>query len=87
MARSAAAGWNRRVAGRAARCSRSALGQFKYQLLTALGVGLAAGAAVYFAGPWLAAAAAGVGAFTATLAVQAGVALKRLWTQTADLLA
>ena len=59
------------------------LGQFKYQLVTALGVGLAAGVAVYFAGPWLAATAGGVGAFATTLAVQAGVALKRLMTQIA----
>jgi hypothetical protein len=59
------------------------LGQFKYQLVTALAVGLSGGVAVYFAGPWLAATAGGVGAFAATLAVQAGVALKRWLTQIA----
>ena len=56
---------------------------FKYQLLTALAIGLAVGVAVYFAGPWLAATAGGVGAFATTLAVQAGVALKRLVAQIA----
>ena len=47
---------------------------FKSQLLTALGIGLAAGTAVYFAGPWLAAA---FGGFATTLAVQAGLWLRR----------
>ena len=56
---------------------------FKYQLLIAVAVGLAAGVAVYFAGPWLAATAGGVGAFATALAVQAGVALRRLLTQIA----
>jgi len=53
--------------------------RFKYQLLAAGGVGLAAGVATFFAGPWLASAAGGLGGFAMTLAVQAGVALRRLF--------
>jgi AcrR family transcriptional regulator len=53
------------------------LGRIKYQLLIALSVG------AYCAGPWLAATAGGVAGFCTTLAVQAGMALKRLWTQAA----
>ncbi len=50
---------------------------FKHQLLTALGVGMAAGAAAYFAGPWLAAGVSALGGFGSTLAVQAGLWLRR----------
>ena len=46
--------------------------------MTALAIGVAAGTAVYFADPWLAAAFGGVGGFAATLAVQAGLWLRRL---------
>ncbi|HVS36388.1 MAG TPA: hypothetical protein VMS17_12550 [Gemmataceae bacterium] len=55
-----------------------ALACFKYQLLTALGVGLAVGAAAYFAGPWLAAGVSALGGFGATLAVHAGLWLRRV---------
>jgi hypothetical protein len=51
---------------------------FKVQLLTALGVGAAAGVAAYYAGPWLSAGLGWLGGFLATLAVQAGVALRRM---------
>ena len=44
---------------------------------------MTAAAAAYLAGPWLAAASSGIGGFATTLAVQAGVALKRLFTQIA----
>ena len=51
--------------------------RFRAPLLTALAVGAAAGVAAYFAGPWLAALASGVGGFAAALAVQAGLWLRR----------
>jgi hypothetical protein len=50
----------------------------KAQLLTALGVGCAAGTAVYFAGPWLAVAAGGFGGFAVTAAVQGWLWLRRV---------
>ena len=50
----------------------------KAQLLVALGVGFAAGSAAYFAGPWLAVAASGLGGFTATAAVQGWLWLRRV---------
>jgi hypothetical protein len=50
----------------------------KAQLLTALGVGFAAGSAAYFAGPWLAVAASGLGGFAATAAVQGWLWLRRV---------
>jgi hypothetical protein len=50
----------------------------KAQLVTALGVGCLAGMAVYFAGPWLAVAAGGVGGFAATSAVQGWLWLRRV---------
>jgi hypothetical protein len=54
------------------------LGRFKCPLLVALGVGTDVGTMAYFAGPWLAAAAGWVAGFTVTLAVQAGVWLRRV---------
>jgi hypothetical protein len=64
-----------------------ALGRWSWQrarrsplaLLTALVAGVAAGAAAFFAGPWLSAAVSGLGGCAATLAAQAGLALRRLW--------
>ena len=53
------------------------LAHFKYQVLCAVAVGLAAGVAVYFAGPWLAAGVSAAGGFATTLAVQAGLWLRR----------
>lgn len=53
------------------------LALFRLQLVAACGVGVAAGAAAYFAGPWLAAVASGIGAFATTLAVQIGWWLRR----------
>ena len=54
------------------------LPQFRVPLLVALGVGAAAGAGCYFAGPWLAAAAGAVAGFVTTLAVRAALALRRV---------
>jgi hypothetical protein len=48
----------------------------KAQLVTAIGVGCLAGVAVYFAGPWLAVAAGGLGGFAATSAVQSWLWLR-----------
>jgi hypothetical protein len=50
---------------------------FRAQVLGAVAVGTAAGVAAYYGGPWLCAAAAWLGGFVATLAVQAGVGLRR----------
>jgi hypothetical protein len=55
-----------------------ALRRFKRPLLVALGVGTVAGAGAYFAGPYVAAAAGWLGGFVTTLAVQAGLAFRRL---------
>jgi hypothetical protein len=66
-----------RAAGAAWRRVRL-VGRFKVQLVTALGVWTAAGVAAYFAGPSLATAAAWLAGFTTALAVQAGLALRRL---------
>jgi hypothetical protein len=60
------------------------LGRIKHQLLIALSVGAAVGVGAYCAGPWLAATAGGAAGFCTTLAVQAGLALKRLWMQAAS---
>jgi hypothetical protein len=56
---------------------------FRMHLLTALGVGIAAGTAAYFAGPWLAAAVSATGGFATTLAVQARVWLRHTFNVTA----
>ena len=49
---------------------------FRNQLLIALGVGVTAGVALYFAGPWAAAGAGWVVGFGTALAVQARRTLK-----------
>ena len=49
------------------------------QLLTALGLGSAAGAAAYLAGPWLAAGVSALGGLTTPLVVRAGLWLQRAW--------
>jgi hypothetical protein len=52
--------------------------RFRRPVLVALGVGSAAGVLAYFSGPWAAAAAGWLSGFVTTLAVQAGVALRKL---------
>src|SRR3954468_1500419 len=70
------------VLGTAKRCAATArnclhlVRPFRAQLLTALGVGAAAGVAAYFAGPWVAAGAGWVVGFGTALAVQARRTLK-----------
>ena len=49
-------------------------------LLVAAGVGLVVGVAAYYAGPWLAALAGGLGGFTTAIAVQAALWLRRTLT-------
>jgi hypothetical protein len=63
-------------------CRLRLLRPFRIQLVTALAVGVAAGAAVYLAGPYAAAAAGWLGGFMTTLAVQAAVAFRRLMAPT-----
>jgi hypothetical protein len=54
------------------------LGRFRNQMLVAAGIGMTVGVMAYMAGPWLSAAAGGVGGFAASLAVQLGLSLRRL---------
>jgi hypothetical protein len=70
-------GQARQGAARARDCL-ALLRPFRTQLLVALGVGLGAGAAVFFAGPWAAAASGWLAGFGTSLAVQARHALKRV---------
>jgi hypothetical protein len=51
---------------------------FRTPILIALSVGMVAGVAAYFAGPWLSAVASGIGGFATTLAVQVGLWLRRM---------
>jgi hypothetical protein len=52
--------------------------RFRGPVLVALGVGSAAGVLAYFSGPWAAAAAGWLSGFVTTLAVQTGMALRKL---------
>src|SRR5262249_41847648 len=63
----------------AARSGWRLLRRFRGRLLTACGVGVAAGALTYLAGPWLAVAASSAAGFVATLAVQAASGLRQLF--------
>jgi hypothetical protein len=64
--------WTKAVALKCLAC------RFRRPVLVALGVGSAAGVLAYFSGPWAAAAAGWLSGFVTTLAVQAGVALRKL---------
>jgi hypothetical protein len=50
---------------------------YKYQLLTALGIGLVVAFVVAYAGPWIGAIAGGIGGFVTTIAVQAYLWLRK----------
>jgi hypothetical protein len=63
----------------AARSGWLLLSRFRGRLLTACGVGVAAGALTYLAGPWLAVAASSAAGFVTTLAVQAASGLRKLF--------
>jgi hypothetical protein len=62
----------------------SLLRPFYGQLLVALGVGAAAGVGAYFAGPYAAAAAGWLAGVLSSLAVQAGIAFRRMTAQAAQ---
>ena len=59
--------------------------KFKGRVLAACGVGVVAGVVTLWAGPWLGVAAAWVGGFATTLAVQARNALRNLFCPAAAL--
>ena len=63
----------------AARSGWRLLSRFRGRLLIACGVGVAAGALTYLAGPWLAVAASSASGFVTTLAVQAASGLRKLF--------
>jgi hypothetical protein len=63
----------------AARSGWLLFSRFRGRLLTACGVGVAAGALTYLAGPWLAIAASSAAGFVTTLAVQAASGLRKLF--------
>src|SRR5262245_15029295 len=63
----------------AARSGWRLLSRFRGRLLMACGVGVAAGALTYLAGPWLAVAASSAAGFVTTLAVQAASGLRKLF--------
>jgi len=63
----------------AARSGWRLLSRFRGRLLIACGVGVAAGALTYLAGPGLAVAASSVSGFVTTLAVQAASGLRQLF--------
>jgi hypothetical protein len=84
--------WVRQQWGRAFRATKALTGmgqrgvaagwqllrRFRGPVLLAVGVGAATGLAAYCAGPWLAAGAAWLGGFATTLAVRAGLAMRRV---------
>ena len=57
---------------------------FKYQILTALGIGLIVAITVWYAGPWLAAIVGGIGGFVTTLAVHVGLWLRKVLALNAE---
>src|SRR5262249_20735030 len=63
----------------AARSGLRAVRRVRGRLLTACGVGLAAGALTSLAGPWLAVAASAAAGFVTTLAVQTASGLRQLF--------
>jgi hypothetical protein len=78
MARAVGAAAGRaRTACAAVRRGLGVLWPCRGQVVVALAVGTMAAVAAYYAGPWLCAGAAWLGAFATTLAVQAGAALRR----------
>jgi hypothetical protein len=57
----------------------------KYQLLTALTVGALCGTVVFFAGPYMAAVASGIGGFGTSCAVQMGIWLRGMLSMPVEL--
>jgi hypothetical protein len=58
---------------------REMVSRFKNHILLALGVGVALGGIVWFSGPWLGVVTSAVGGFISTLAVQAGLWLRKMF--------
>jgi hypothetical protein len=54
------------------------LGYFKYQIMLALGMGIATGIAVWYASPWIGAVLSGIGGFATTVAVQGWLWVRKL---------
>jgi hypothetical protein len=67
----------------AARAGWQLAKRFTGRVLAACGVGVAAGAATYLAGPWLGVAAGWLSGFAVSLAVQARNALRKLFAPAA----
>jgi hypothetical protein len=61
----------------AVRARMGTVSRFKLPLLSALAVGVGAGVAAYYAGPWLAAGVSAVGGFATTIVVHAALWLRR----------
>ena len=57
------------------------LSPFKYHIMAAIAIGLLVGIGVWCAGPWLGIVASAVGGFVATLSVQAGLWLRKLFAR------
>ena len=64
--------------GTALRARYEMLRPFKYQILMALAIGLVMAVSVGYAEPWFAAIVSGIGGFVTTLAVQAGLWLRKI---------
>ena len=70
-------GWLTGMMIQARACLRLAQ-PYRKPLLLAAGIGVAAGAAAFFAGPWFAAAAGCLAGFATTISVQSAIAFRRL---------
>ena len=63
------------------------LSPFKYHVMTALAIGMLVGIGVWCAGPWLGIVASAVGGFMATLGVQAGLWVRKLFAHDQEAMA
>ena len=71
--------WRKAVAGLTALWGyRLALKEFKFQLLTALGIGVSVAVGAWFAGPGVSAVISGAGGFAASLAVQGWLWVRKM---------
>jgi hypothetical protein len=66
---------------------REMVSRFKNHILLALGVGVALGGIVWLSGPWLGVVTSAVGGFVSTLAVQAGLWLRKMFAGNIEQLA
>ena len=66
---------------------REMVSRFKHHILLALGVGVALGGLVWISGPWLGVVTSVVGGFISTLAVQAGLWLRKMFAGDVEQLA